>query len=376
MKKMLGCILTLAMLLVPAFETAAEENRAAATVNGEEILQTELENMVSTLSSRMALYGIEASDESTTEVIRSSALQELVDDCLLTQDMTTQGCYDTSDEEESAIEAAAQASWENLSEQYENYDTQPGGDQEDTELTASERAQNYLKENGYTLEYMQNYYRNALASEKYEQWLMKDEPEITDEEVQEAYKQRVEESKTAYENDVESFETAMANGQEVWYRPAGYRAILQIMITADGDDEKAKLESVKEKTDEIYARLEQGESFETLIADYGEDSSFNDESFLETGYQVHKDSVFWEEAFVEAAFGDDMQKSGDYSQPHVFGDHVHILYYLKDVPDGPVELSAALAAALREDIYGEQANVKMEERLAQLKEEAEIVYME
>ena len=95
MKKMLGCILTLAMLLVPAFETAAEENRAAATVNGEEILQTELENMVSTLSSRMALYGIEASDESTTEIIRSSALQELVDDCLLTQDMTTQGCYDT-----------------------------------------------------------------------------------------------------------------------------------------------------------------------------------------------------------------------------------------------------------------------------------------
>ena len=78
----------------------------------------------------------------------------------------------------------------------------------------------------------------------------------------------------------------------------------------------------------------------------------------------------------EAAFGDDMQKSGDYSQPHVFGDHVHILYYLKDVPDGPVELSDALAAALREDIYGEQANVKMEERLAQLKEEAEIVYME
>ena len=49
---------------------------------------------------------------------------------------------------------------------------------------------------------------------------------------------------------------------------------------------------------------------------------------------------------------------------------------LKDVPDGPVELSDALAAALREDIYGEQANVKMEERLAQLKEEAEIVYME
>lgn len=50
--------------------------------------------------------------------------------------------------------------------------------------------------------------------------------------------------------------------------------------------------------------------------------------------------------------------------------------YLKDVPEGVVELSEDLAEALRSEIYAEKANARMEERLAQLKEESEIVYTE
>lgn len=378
-KKLIVCILTVGVIFTASTKVAAEDAPAAATVNGEKILQADLDNMVSTLSNRMTQYGIEASDESTAEVIRSTALQELVDDLLLTQDMTKQGCFDLSDEDESAIVSAAKASWENLTKQYEDYYSELDGEEEDekdTELTAAERAQNYLSENGYTLDYMENYYRNAFASEKYGQWLMQNEPDITDQEVQEVYEQRVGQSKEAYENDVSAFETAIANGQEVWYRPSGYRGILQIMMTAEGADDEAKLASVKDKTDDIFARLDQGESFESLITEYGEDSSFENESFIETGYQVHQDSILWDEAFIQAAFGEDMQETGDYSQPLVFGDHVHILYYLRDVPDGAVELSDSLASALREDIYGERADAKMEERLEQLKEEAEIVYAE
>lgn len=205
---------------------------------------------------------------------------------------------------------------------------------------------------------------------------MKDEPEISESEIQEGYEQRVEASREKYAEDVSAFETALAVGREVWYRPAGYRAVLQIMMTAEGEDDEARLASVKEKTDAIYERLEQGESFEALIKEYGEDTSFDNESFFETGYQVHRDSILWEDAFVEAAFGEDMEKIGDYSDPIVFGDQVHILYYLKDVPEGAVELTEELAEALKSEIYAEKANVKMEERLEQLKEAAEIIYAE
>lgn len=356
-------------------EEVSKEN-VAATVNREVILQKELDNMITVLNGRMEQYGIDAGDDEAAEIIRSAALQELVDDHLLIQDMTAQGCYDLSEDEESAVTTAAQVSWDNLVEQYEAYYAQYSDNEEDAEETASDLAQKYLSENGYTLEYMENYYRNALASEKYEQWLMQDEADITDEEVQEVYEQRAADSQAAYENDVSAFETAMASGKEVWYRPAGYRGILQIMMTAQGDDDDAKLASVKDKTDDIYTRLIQGESFEELIATYGEDKNFDNESFLETGYQVHKDSILWEEAFAQAAFGDDMQEPGDYSQPLVFDDHVHILYYLKDIPSGAVELSDALSSTLKNDIYGERADAKMQERLEQLTKEAEIVYPE
>ena len=197
---------------------------------------------------------------------------------------------------------------------------------------------------------------------------------MTPEDVQAGYEQRVEDSKAAYAQDISAFETALASGQEVWYRPEGYRAVLQIMIGAQGEDDESKLASVKEKTDDIYARLAQGEPFTSLIAAYGEDSAFDSESFYETGYQVHRDSILWEDAFVQAVFGADMPAPGDYTQPVVFGDNVHILYYLKDVPAGAVSLTDELSEALKEDIYSERVNSKTEARLAELKETAEIIY--
>ena len=361
---------------VSAEEAETEADSVVVTVNGEEIYQSELDYMVETLNNRMSLYGIDTTDETVAETIQTSALQDLVDDRLLTQDMTAQGCYDFTEDEEDAADTAAQVSWDTMIEQYEQYFTQYLGSEEDAGLSAADLAASYMSESGYTLEYMENYYRNALASEKYEEWLMQDVPEITDEEVQEGYEQRVEESKAAYENDISAFEYALQTSAEVWYRPDGYRAVLQIMMAAEGEDDEAKLASVKEKTDDIYARLEQGESFESLIAEYGEDSSFENESFMETGYQVHRESVIWEEAFVEAAYGDDMQEPGDYTQPLVFEDNVHILYYLQDVPAGQVELSEELAAALKDDLYGEKTDAKLQERLEQLTAEAEIIYAE
>ena len=374
MKKTFICLLSVCLLLFGLLGAMAEENDAIVTVNGDAILQSELDGMISSLSARMEQYGIDATDESVAEAIRVSALQELVDDRLLTQDMTAQGCYDMTEDEESTISTVALVYWEDMLSQYEAYFTAYLGEENTADLGAADLAESYLNSSGYTLAYLENYYRNAMASGKYEQWLLKDAPDITDEEVQAAYTQRVADSKAAYENDVSAFETALSNSQGAWYRPAGYRAILQIMMAAQGDDDTAKLASVSEKTDAIFARLKQGESFASLILEYGEDANFDTESFIETGYQVHQESIIWEDAFVQASFGEDMAQPGDVSQPLVFGDNVHILYYLMDVPEGAVEYTDALASALHDDLRGEQADEKMQERLALLQEDASIVY--
>lgn len=373
MKKTLSVFLALLMVLLP-MTAYAEENPTVVTVNGDSITQAELDAMMSALDARMTQYGIDTSSENVQNAIREAAMQELVEDRLLTQDMTAQGCYDMTEEEEASIADAAKKSQADLQQQMESYFASYMDSQEDSSATAAELAETYLKDSGYTLEYMENYIRNTVASTKYEQWLMEGEADTTQEEIQAAYEERVASSKAAYENDVSAFETALANNQEVWYRPDGYRAVLQIMLSAQGDDDAQKLASVKETTDAIYDRLEKGESFESLIAAYGEDSAFDDASFCETGYQVNPQSVLWEDAFVQAAFGDGMKHPGDYSQPVVFGDNVHILYYLRDIPGGAMELTDALAAALGQELYAQRTEEKMEARLATLKEEAEIVY--
>lgn len=373
MKKTLSVFLALLMMLL-SVAAYAEENPTVVTVNGDSITQAELNAMMSALDAQMTQYGIDTSSENVQNAIREAAMQELVEDRLLTQDMTAQGCYDMTEEEEASIADAAKKSQADLQQQMESYFASYMDSQEDSSATAAELAETYLKDNGYTLEYMENYIRNTVASTKYEQWLMEGEADTTQEEIQAAYEERVASSKAAYENDVSAFETALANNQEVWYRPDGYRAVLQIMLSAQGDDDAQKLASVKETTDAIYDRLEKGESFESLIAAYGEDSAFDDASFYETGYQVNPQSVLWEDAFVQAAFGDGMKKPGDYSQPVVFGDNVHILYYLRDIPGGAMELTDALAAALGQELYAQRTEEKMEARLATLKEEAEIVY--
>lgn len=373
MKKTLSVFLALLLVLL-SVAAYAEENPAVATVNGDSITQAELDAMMSSLDARMTQYGIDTSSENVQNAIREAALQELVEDRLLTQDMTAQGCYDMTEEEEASIADAAKQAQADLQQRMENYFASYLDGQEDSTTTAAELAETYLKNSGYTLEYMENYIRNTVASTKYEQWLMDGEPEATQEEIQAAYEERVASSKAAYENDVSAFENALVNNQEVWYRPDGYRAVLQIMLNAQGDDDDQKLASVKETTDAIYDRLAKGESFESLIAEYGEDGAFDDESFYESGYQVHRDSVLWDDSFIQAAFADDMQKPGDYSQPVVFGDNVHIFYYLKDIPAGAMELTEELSAALGQELYAQRTSDKMEMRLAALKKEAEIVY--
>ena len=62
------------------------------------------------------------------------------------------------------------------------------------------------------------------------------------------------------------------------------------------------------------------------------------------------------------------------SQPHVFGNNVCILYYLKDVDGGAAELTENLREALYDDLYAQQVESRLQERLDTLEAEAEITF--
>ncbi|HIU18658.1 MAG TPA: hypothetical protein IAC48_01165 [Candidatus Limiplasma stercoravium] len=372
MKKACVWLLFLMTLLMPASgmgEDAAQD--VAMWINGEAVYQSQINAVVASVVQNVEQLGLDTSGEEMLSAITEVARQQVIEDRLLSQDMTAQGMYEFTQEDESAVASAVQETMDAMLADYTAY--YASLDQE-TETTAEQQAQAAMEAAGYTEDFFDSYYRNVLTSERYEAWLVRDDDDISDEMVETAYQQRTAEGESLYAQDVAAFETALAAGQEIWYRPSGYRAILQIMLPAEGETDEEKLESVRETTQEIYARLEAGETFESLLSEYGEDAAFDDPAFLETGYQVHPDSVLWEEAFVQSAFSQELAEPGDVSQPCVLGDNVCILYYLKDVEGGAAKLTDDLREALRADLYAQLIDDRLEERLNELEAEAEIVY--
>ena len=120
---------------------------------------------------------------------------------------------------------------------------------------------------------------------------------------------------------------------------------------------QACLDSVKDKTDAIYARLEAGEDFEALIAEYGEDPGMQNEPTSSRGYYVSAASVRWETNFRDAAMA--LANVGDYTlEPVISGSGVHIIRYESDVTAGPVALDEVRDALYEQTLTElQEANV-------------------
>ena len=120
---------------------------------------------------------------------------------------------------------------------------------------------------------------------------------------------------------------------------------------------QACLDSVKDKTDEIYARLEAGEDFEALIAEYGEDPGMQNETTSSRGYYVSAASTNWEVNFRDAAMA--LENVGDYTaEPVLSGSGMHIIRYESDVTAGPVALDEVRDALYEQTLTElQEANV-------------------
>lgn len=124
--------------------------------------------------------------------------------------------------------------------------------------------------------------------------------------------------------------------------------------------EQAILDSVKETTDEIYARLENGETFEDLIAEYGEDPGMQNEPSKTSGYYVSTESQNWEVNFRDAAMA--LEQVGEYTaEPVLSGSGVHIIQYTADVLGGEVELEE-----VRDVLYAETLEAMQNEHCEEI----------
>ena len=276
MKRTLALLMML-MLLIPC---AYAEEMPIVTVNGEDLPYSEYVSIESAYMYQYQVAGVNLSDPTTYAYLQDLALTYAVEQMLVRQDMQAQGCYEFDAETEVWFAQTGKESYEAALN-----DVKASLLAGDPTLTADELhvyALAYAESLGVTEATYVDFYRTQYASANYYAWLTRETP-VTDEDVQSAYAQRVEESKALYENDAAAFETAIRNGAEVWYSPVGYRSVLQILLPAEGASAEEKLASTEATVAEITARLEQGEAFESLIREYGTDTAFTDESFFTTG---------------------------------------------------------------------------------------------
>lgn len=363
-------ILCLLLALLPMSLALAEGDAVIATVNGEPMYDADYAVIENAYLYQYQLAGVDLTDPAAYAYVQDMALTYAIQQMLVTQDMTAQGCFELSEENELWCQEMGHLAWEQALDDVCEMLRVTLDLPEDEDMT--EYALAYASELGVTAETYMNEYRMQLAMVNYYDWLLGG-AQITEADVKAAYEARVADSRALYENDVPAFETAVTNGAEVWYMPAGYRSVLQILLPAEGETDEERLISAQATLDEINGRLAAGESFISLIGEYGTDANFSNEAFYSTGYQVHPESIMWEDAFVDAAFSAEMTAPGSVSLPFASDLGVHILYYLGDVPGGAVELTQEVYDALASVLYEGMAQKAFAERVEVLSDTAEVV---
>src|SRR5699024_1030272 len=105
------CLLWLVLCLPAMGQCESEAEGVAFWVNGDAVYQAEIDAMMATLTESMAQLGLDTSDATVLATIKSVAQQQIIEDRLLTRDMTEQGMYEWTAEDESAVAASAQAAF-------------------------------------------------------------------------------------------------------------------------------------------------------------------------------------------------------------------------------------------------------------------------
>ena len=401
--------LLLSVSAVFAEGEAETETQAApvllVTVYGKEITDQspELLSLIDNITAYYAQYGYDTSDPGFTDYAKQFALQYLYEEALLLNKAKELGMDTLTDEEKASI---TEQVTEEFEEEVAYYLTNYFGitDESSQEDKDNARAQllALFEADGYTLEAaiqqaeqqeIENRVRSSATA-----GVEASEQEILDyfNALVEADKEAAETDPAEYVQNREMYEmyNAYYPGyfSPSYYIPANYRGVLHILLKPEdtllenwkglaarleeskdqeeptGTDtesteepaeteepvteemveaaRQAILDSLKVKIDDIQARLAKGESFESLIAEYGEDPGMQDEEYLKNGYIVHPESISYMAEFTKAAAA--LEKIGDVSDPVLTDYGVHILYYLRDIEPGPVELTDEMKAELKE----------------------------
>lgn len=409
-KSVLALLLAVMMVLSGCALVSKDEEkdnaRVIIDVNGEtvtkQVISAAVRNQISQNEYYNQLfssyYGYSAMYPTDEATVTNQVVEAYTQNLVLKQKAAALGMTELTDEEKTHAE-------EHAKEYYDSFIQSvisaflPNSGLEGDELTAA--AEKYVSEHSdvktmdgrATYEDFLNAAMEEVAVEKVQEDIVKDVT-VTEEEIKADFDTKVEAAKTTVESNPDSYGYNRMNGTAVYYAPAGYRMVKHILVGISDEDTKATDEAqtalteaqdaltnaaegadkdalqaavdaaqaaydaakaagmanAKVKADEVYAKATaDGADFDALIAEYSTDH------MPEEGYAIREGYAYFVEPFVTAAMA--LQNVGDVSEPVESTYGYHIIKYVSDVAEGPVDLET-----VRESISSELLTAKKNER--------------
>lgn len=347
--------------------------QVVAEVNGEKILKGRAMEtidyyMQSYYGSTFEEYKKTATKKEVDEFVEGM-LDELVREELVYQQAKKEGLEDTSEENRQAKKDEINETLEMMKDYY--YDSEEAQNYDNPEAWAEEQYQNYIETYGYDdIEaYVDAQIRQEAISAMRDK--INEEVSYTEEEAKEYYDSLLEGQKEIIDNDPSQY-SMYEQFDQVYYRPAGARYVKHILIAlpedvqteisalrTEGNEEAAdelragELALIKDKADEALARAKNGEDFDELVAELGEDPGMQSEPGLTDGYLVIEGSSDYVAEFEAGSIA--LENVGDISSlvPSDFG--YHIIKYVKDV-SGEVPFDEVKDSIISSNLSTQQSN--------------------
>lgn len=411
----LALALTMALTGCSLIEIDQEMDMAevVAEVGGVKITKGEVLDVynyqVEYMNYMYSYYGMGEMSASDREELKDDVLEYYIEAELIRQKADEMGLSNLSEEEYAEADKEAEEYFEEMiTEHSAHVDTEGMTDEEARAAVIA-----HMEAEGTTLEIVKETYRETHEAELVREQVIADVA-VTEEEVQAAFDEQVAADEQSYSASAYLYE--LYNTYEdhiITWNPEGYRTVKHILFkltdeqsaalnelnsslneveealaalesgeeaaatdaeatdeaepakTADElNAEKAELEqqiadkkaevlaSFKEKTDDVYARLEAGEKFDDLMDELGEDPGMQSEPSKTKGYFVCETSSTWDANFRDAAMA--LEKVGDVSEPVLSTSGVHIICYHSDVVPGAVELDSVRDALTEQVLSAKQ----------------------
>lgn len=369
-----------------------DKEQVVATVNGVEIKKEEI---LRDIDAYYQMYGITDDNRDTQEgqELLSRAKTLLLDDYIeaeiIRQQAEAMGLYPLTDEELQQAKEDAEAMGQSLTELHQesvksdveedpslDYDTELNARLEESLLQAG--VSNGALEAGYIRDTIETKVKEAVTADV----------QISDEEVQAWYDEQLAEQKESLDEAPETLSDIESSTISV-YVPEGLRYVKHILIAipdeaadeisslrTDGDTEGAdalrdeELAKLKPKAEEVLAKVQAGEDFDSLIAEYGEDPGMESN---EEGYLISEGNTDYVEEFVQAGMA--LEKVGDTSGLVASDYGYHIIQYASEKTAGAIPLED-VKTEIYEKLMSDTIESTWEDQLSAWMSEAEVVKYE